>query len=59
MIAMVFKARYFRNTDIMKAGLGNNPSFVRRSLCWGRELIRQTLGWVVVNGKDIEANGRE
>lgn len=59
LMAQIFKARYFRNQDIMEAGLGSNPSFVWRSMCWGRELIRRGLGWNIVNGRKIKAGMRE
>lgn len=43
----------------MEAKLGGNPLFVWRSLCWGRELLREGLGWLIANGKDIEARKRD
>lgn len=58
LVAQVFKARYFRSSNILQMGLGTNPSFVWRSLCWGRQLIREGLGWNVVNGKEIDAGTR-
>jgi exonuclease III len=42
----VFKARYFPNCSIMEASLGNNPSFLWRSILSGREVIRKGLSWV-------------
>lgn len=42
----------------MQANLGSNPSFVWRSLCWGRELLREGLKWGVVNGRSIDASSR-
>lgn len=59
LVARIFKSRYFRNGDIMMTSLGSNPSFVWKSLCWGRELLREGLGWNVMNGQDIEANKRD
>lgn len=58
-ISQVLKARYYKNENIMEAKLGSNPSFVWRSICWVRELLREGLGWVIVKGCDIKANGRE
>lgn len=43
----------------MQAGLGANPSFVWRSLCWGRELLSKGIGWNIVNGRSIKANRRD
>lgn len=59
LVAQVFKARYFCSCNIMKAGIGSNPSFVWRFICWGRDLLTKGLRWLVVNGKDIEAEGRD
>lgn len=33
LVSNIFKARYYRRVDIMQADIGNNPSFVWRSLC--------------------------
>uniref|UniRef100_A0A2N9I5I3 Reverse transcriptase domain-containing protein n=1 Tax=Fagus sylvatica TaxID=28930 RepID=A0A2N9I5I3_FAGSY len=41
----VFKARYFPNCSIMEATLGNNPSFLWRSILSGREVILKGLSW--------------
>lgn len=48
----VFKVRYFPTCSIMEANLGNNPSFLWRSILSGREVIRKGLSWV------SPANGR-
>lgn len=36
LVACVLKARYFRSCSFLKAELGNNPSYIRRSIIWGR-----------------------
>lgn len=59
LLAQVFKSRYFRSEDIMEAKLGSNPSFAWRSICWGRELIKEGLGWTITNGKSIDAGKRD
>lgn len=59
LMAQVFKSRYFRNTDVLHAGIGRNPSFVWRSLCWGREIVRKGIGWIIANGHDIDAGYRD
>lgn len=58
LVAQLFKARYFRSQDIMQAGLGANTSFVWRSMCWGRELLKEGLCWSVANERDIDAGLR-
>lgn len=44
--------------DIMQANLGSNPSYVWRSLCWGRELLREGLKRGIANGRSIDASSR-
>lgn len=58
LVSQVFKARYFRGCDIMDAQLGSNLSFVWRPLCWGRELLRQGLSCLVLNGSEIDVGRR-
>lgn len=52
-MAKSFKARYFRNSDIMVAEIGYRPSYVCRSLLRARDLIRKGLCWRVGDGKLI------
>ena len=49
----VYKARYFPNCSFMFAELGNNPSFVWRSLLAARDLIREGSRWQVGDGRSI------
>ncbi|XP_075523989.1 uncharacterized protein LOC142556414 [Primulina tabacum] len=53
LVARVFKARYFKHHDIMDAPIGNNISFIWRSLLWSRKLLRKVLCWRVGNGEKI------
>lgn len=53
LMARVLKAKYFKHSDIMVAGLGYNPSFVWRSLMWGRELSKKRMCWRVGDGQNI------
>lgn len=52
----VYKSRYFPTCTFMEAGLGNNPSYVWRSLLAARELIREGSIWQVGDGKTIEVS---
>ncbi|XP_075521554.1 uncharacterized protein LOC142554762 [Primulina tabacum] len=53
LVALVFKARYFKHHDIMDAPIGNNPSFIWISLLSSRKLLRKGLCWRVGNGEKI------
>ncbi|XP_073307112.1 uncharacterized mitochondrial protein AtMg00310-like [Primulina huaijiensis] len=55
--ARVLKARYFRHQDIMKASLGNNPSYLWRSLLWSRPLLENGICWHVGDGAKIAMKG--
>lgn len=52
--SQVLKARYFRHGNIMEARLGNNPSFVWRSLLWSKDIIERGSVWRVGDGKSIK-----
>ena len=49
----VYKTRYFPNCSFMFVELGNNPSFVWRSLLAARDLIREGSRWQVGDGRSI------
>ncbi|XP_073120906.1 uncharacterized protein [Henckelia pumila] len=53
LVARVLKARYFKHLDIMQAPIGSNPSYIWRSMCWGRELLNKGLYWRVGDGSSI------
>ncbi|KAL9448448.1 hypothetical protein AB3S75_015852 [Citrus x aurantiifolia] len=36
LMARVMKARYFKHSDFMTAGIGSKPSFIWRSILWGK-----------------------
>lgn len=39
--ARVFKARYYKHTDIIEAPLGSNPSYILISLYWSRDILKK------------------
>ncbi|KAH9784317.1 putative reverse transcriptase/RNA-dependent DNA polymerase [Citrus sinensis] len=48
----------WRYTDFMEAKLRSNPSFVWRSILWGRQLLHEGLRWRVGNGHKISVFSR-
>lgn len=58
LVSQVLNARYFRSKDFMEADLGGNPSFVWRSIVWGRELLKEGLKWSIGSGSAVDAKYR-
>ncbi|CAH9135346.1 unnamed protein product [Cuscuta epithymum] len=52
-MSRVLKARYFPNTDFLNARLGNNLSFIWRSLFETQEILKNNIRRRVGNGRDI------
>ena len=50
----VFKAKYFPNCDFVEASLGNNPSYVWRSLMAAQKLVQHGLRWQIDNGFNVQ-----
>lgn len=53
LIARIFKARYFPDSDLIAADVGNYPSYTWRSIIWGRELLDHGLQWRIGDGKQV------
>lgn len=53
LVSQVLKARYFQCSSFMEAKLGSNPSFVWRSILWGRQLLHKGLRWRIDNGEQL------
>ena len=50
----VLKAKYFPNADFLQAEIGNNPSFLWRSLLEGKTVLETGSIWRVGNGRKIQ-----
>lgn len=55
LVARIFKARYFKHLDIMDAPIGNNPSFIWRSMMWSKDVLNMGLIWKIGNDSNINA----
>lgn len=52
-LAQVLKGRYFKNSGFMQAKIGGNPSFIWRSVLWGRDLLKEGTRWRIGNGEKV------
>ncbi|CAJ2647159.1 unnamed protein product [Trifolium pratense] len=53
LIAKLYKAKYFPNCNFLDSSLGHNPSFVWRSICNSKFLIRAGCRWRIGDGNNI------
>lgn len=51
LVSRVLKSRYLSNTPFMQAQLGDNPSYVWRSILWGRDLLENGCLIRIGNGQ--------
>lgn len=54
LVSKMFKARYFPSTNFLDSGLGNNPSFVWRSVWEANELVKAGARWLIGSGHHID-----
>ena len=52
----VYKVRYFPNCSFMDVEIGNNPSYVWRSLLAAKEVIKKGSKWQVGDGRYIDVS---
>ncbi|XP_057811823.1 uncharacterized mitochondrial protein AtMg00310-like [Salvia miltiorrhiza] len=55
LVARVFKAKYYRDTDIMTAEVKSGASFIWRSLMYSRPLLERGLYWKIGTGLEVDA----
>ena len=51
LMACLYKAKYFPNYDVLRASIGSNPSYARRSIHKSLKVLKQGTRWRVGNGK--------
>ncbi|GAU39014.1 hypothetical protein TSUD_378900 [Trifolium subterraneum] len=53
LVAKIFKARYFPHSSFIDSKLGNNPSFVWRSIWKSRQVLLDGCRWQIGDGSNI------
>ncbi|XP_060967073.1 uncharacterized protein LOC115703967 [Cannabis sativa] len=51
-VSKILFARYYPNSSFLNSTLGHSPSFVWRSICWGKELLHKGLISKIGNGQN-------
>ena len=59
LILLGYKSKYFPTCSFMEANLGNNPSYILRSLLAAREVIREGSIWKVKDGSLIQVSNHK
>ncbi|KAH9685108.1 reverse transcriptase domain-containing protein [Citrus sinensis] len=54
LMARVLKARYFKHEGFLNAKIGTNPSFIWRSILWGRKIILKGTRWRIGSGEEVQ-----
>ncbi|KAH9724503.1 putative reverse transcriptase/RNA-dependent DNA polymerase [Citrus sinensis] len=54
LVARVLQARYFKDNQFLTAKLGSKPSFIWRSILWGRQVIYKGIRWRIGNGQQVQ-----
>ncbi|KAM6566267.1 hypothetical protein CsatA_025395 [Cannabis sativa] len=57
LVSKILEARYYPNSSFLSSALGHSPSFVWRSICWGRELLHKGLISKIGNGQSTSTTG--
>uniref|UniRef100_A0A803PAC6 Reverse transcriptase domain-containing protein n=1 Tax=Cannabis sativa TaxID=3483 RepID=A0A803PAC6_CANSA len=57
LVSKILEARYYPNSSFLNSALGLSPSFVWRSICWGRELLQKGLISKISNGQSTSTTG--
>ncbi|KAL5758729.1 hypothetical protein ACOSP7_021340 [Xanthoceras sorbifolium] len=56
-MSRILKARYFPSSSFFESGLGNAPSFIWRSILWGRNVLSKGVRWRIGDGSAVSISG--
>lgn len=57
LVSRIYKARYFAESNFLEAGIGNNPSFVWRSIWEAKQVILDGSRWRIGYGEMVNVLG--
>ncbi|XP_074336620.1 uncharacterized protein LOC141673779 [Apium graveolens] len=58
LVARLYKARYFENTDFLNATLGHSPSFIWRSILEAKNVVAAGVRWRIGTGTNVKISGQ-
>lgn len=58
LVNLLYKTRYFPNTRFLDSSLGNNPSFIWRSVWEAKAVVKEGARWMVGSGNKINIIGQ-
>ncbi|KAL9411236.1 hypothetical protein AB3S75_044931 [Citrus x aurantiifolia] len=53
LVAKVLQAKYFKHENFLEATVGSKPSYIWRSILWGREVILKGYRWRIGGGDQV------
>lgn len=53
MVFNVLQAKYYKISSFLNARVGSNPSFIWKSILWGRQVIKNGARWRIKKGSNI------
>ncbi|KAL9451486.1 hypothetical protein AB3S75_013115 [Citrus x aurantiifolia] len=54
LLTKILQARYFKSCEFLQAKLGSKPSFIWRSILWGRQIIQKGMRWRIGSGDSVK-----
>lgn len=54
LVAKVLQARYFKNSNFLRVRMGSQPSYIWRSILWGKQVILKGLRWRIGDGRRVQ-----